>query len=173
MFLVYRVTNTLNGKFYIGAHEGVPDDGYMGSGRLVKRAIQKYGRNSFEKTILQECSTREEMFAYERQLVTAELVGRNDTYNACVGGYGGPRPGSGNLTGRKPNLGHKHSPEARQKMSLSQLARFANQTTEEREKMRQCKRGKASHTTKHTPESIEKMRQSHKLQWARRKEMVA
>ena len=74
MIYVYKTTNTANGKYYIGVHEGELDDLYLGSGKLLKRALQKFGRKFFKKEIIQICQTREEAYALERELVNEELL---------------------------------------------------------------------------------------------------
>jgi group I intron endonuclease len=85
-YLVYKITNTLNGKYYIGCHKTKDkNDGYMGSGKLIKRAIQKYGIDNFKKEIIIECSTAEEMYEQENKLVNIE----EDSYNIKLGGLGG------------------------------------------------------------------------------------
>lgn len=38
---VYKWTNRINGKMYIGSHAGTIDDGYVGSGRAFAAAIKK------------------------------------------------------------------------------------------------------------------------------------
>ncbi len=88
-FYVYQVTNTVNGKNYIGAHIGMTDDTYLGSGVAIRRAIQKYGSTNFIKTILCECVSEQEMYIREREFVTPEFVSRADTYNMTIGGSGG------------------------------------------------------------------------------------
>jgi len=38
-YTVYKITNLVNGKIYVGAHQTDSlDDAYMGSGRLIQRA---------------------------------------------------------------------------------------------------------------------------------------
>lgn len=60
MNVIYKITNKINGKIYIGQRMKIKDS-YYGSGKLIKRAIKKYGKNNFTKEILEKCSTKEEL----------------------------------------------------------------------------------------------------------------
>ena len=50
----YETVNKVNGKYYRGksGSSNPEKDGYLGSGTLLKKAIQKYGRAAFCKKIL-------------------------------------------------------------------------------------------------------------------------
>ena len=90
LYTIYQITNTLDGKIYIGKHQTRKlDDGYMGSGKLIKRAVAKHGVENFRKEILFQFHTEAEMNAKEAELVTEEFCSRSDTYNLCPGGRGG------------------------------------------------------------------------------------
>ena len=42
LFTIYKTTNLINGRFYVGMHKTNDlDDGYMGSGKMIQRAIKK------------------------------------------------------------------------------------------------------------------------------------
>ena len=89
-YIVYKTTNQVNGKFYIGTHKTVDlNDDYLGSGTLLKRAIKKYGKDKFSQKILFVFNNPEEMFAKEAEIVTEEFLAENNTYNLKKGGFGG------------------------------------------------------------------------------------
>ena len=88
-YLVYKLTNLVNGKIYIGCHITKDmNDGYMGSGKRLAYAKKKYGLGSFKKEILSTWETPEEMFAEEKRLVNEEFITRDDVYNIACGGRG-------------------------------------------------------------------------------------
>ena len=74
----------------MGAHKtDNKNDEYFGSGLLLKRSVEKHGKENFNKEILFECVTELDMWQKESEIVDEEFVARNDTYNVKLGGYGG------------------------------------------------------------------------------------
>ena len=89
-YTIYKITNKLDGKIYIGKHQTKDlNDGYMGSGKHLKRAIDKYGLENFTKEILFQFDNEIDMNAKEAELVTEEFVKEDTNYNLCPGGNGG------------------------------------------------------------------------------------
>lgn len=77
---VYETTNLINGKKYIGKHKRYqnpkdPDDSwYLGSGKHLLRAVNKYGSENFSRVILCECTSEDDLQEKEKFYI--------DKYNA-------------------------------------------------------------------------------------------
>lgn len=89
-YYFYKTTNLVNGKYYYGVHHTDDlNDGYLGSGKRLKQAIEKYGIENFKKEILKYFDDEKSMFEYEAQIVTEKVVKDRNTYNVALGGFGG------------------------------------------------------------------------------------
>jgi len=88
-YTIYKATNTINGKYYIGKHKTKKqDDMYYGSGKAILLAIKKYGKDNFKKEILYELNSQEEMNEKERSIVNQDIVNDSMSYNMMLGGQG-------------------------------------------------------------------------------------
>ena len=125
-FIIYRTTNTINGRYYIGKRKSEhPDAGsYLGSGKALKVAIKKYGKEAFTKEILHQCTSFDEMNELEKQLVNEAVLLDPLSYNMKIGGTGG--------RGR----GWTHSQETRDKISASGVGRPVSAETRENKSRR-------------------------------------
>ena len=86
-YTIYQTINLVNNKIYIGQHETVnPNDSYLGSGKILKQAIQKYGSKNFKKEVLFIYDNFNEMNDKETEIVNEEFISRIDTYNIVIGG---------------------------------------------------------------------------------------
>lgn len=88
---IYKVTNKLNGRFYIGKKAGQPNSSqsYLGSGLAIRAAIKKYGKPNFIKEILEyipngDLSERERFWIQQTGAFASDVG-----YNLSEGGDGG------------------------------------------------------------------------------------
>lgn len=89
-YYLYEIKNNLNNKIYVGVHKTQNlGDGYMGSGKVIRRAICKHGVENFTKVILETFKNAEAMYAREKKIVNKKFLSRKDTYNIRRGGNGG------------------------------------------------------------------------------------
>ena len=89
-YTIYKVTNLVNEKIYIGKHQTLDlNDDYLGSGKILQRAIKKYGDDRFDKEIIYIFDNKEDMDDIEKEIVDEEFISRKDTYNLKIGGEGG------------------------------------------------------------------------------------
>ena len=118
-YTIYKTTNTVNNKIYIGKHQTENiNDSYLGSGVSLELAIKKYGKESFTKEILYIFDSEEEMNSKEKELVTEEFIKRKDNYNKSLGGEGGS-----NFKGKR------HTDETKQKLSEIAKKRIYSEET--------------------------------------------
>ena len=87
---IYKTTNLINGKTYIGKHssQNIETDNYLGSGKILKKAIKKYGRENFIRQILYQFDSQNQALQKQIQIVDQQFVKQEDTYNITCGGYG-------------------------------------------------------------------------------------
>jgi hypothetical protein len=162
--IVYKTTNTVTGKFYIGVHRQADVcpyefDGYLGSGTLLKKAIKKYGKQSFVRDTLFVFDSIEEAFNKEKSLLSY-VLNTKDCYNIDSGGVGNAKDNLAKKsdaylkemrtkTGRQmglSNKGRKHSPDINKKKAQpgNKHKLGVVESAETREKKRLAKLGKPS-----------------------------
>lgn len=123
-FYLYKITDLETGKVYVGVHETEDlNDGYMGSGKVIRRMINKYGVNRFQKDILEFFESREAMYSKEKEIVTEEFCKETNNYNITPGGLGGSI-----LLNRKPFFG-PHTPDSKKKIGTSAKGRTISTNT--------------------------------------------
>jgi hypothetical protein len=87
---IYKTTCNITGRYYIGMHSTSNlEDGYMGSGKRLRRSIRKYGVENHTKEILEYLKTRQDLILRETEVVTKELISDDKCMNLKEGGQGG------------------------------------------------------------------------------------
>ena len=141
MGAIYKITNTVNGKAYIGQtrHDAVADRiprHFSGHGNIpIKRAVDKYGKDAFTYEILHDGIIPEFLDDLEREEIEKHNTLIPHGYNLRTGGRGGAcleetkqkiseankgkTPWNKGRKGVQPSSmkGKKHTDESRLKMS--------------------------------------------------------
>lgn len=87
--IIYKTINLINNKIYIG-QDKKNNPNYLGSGLLLKQAINKYGIENFKKEILEVCDNIELLNIAEIYWIKKlNSQDRNIGYNISNGGSGG------------------------------------------------------------------------------------
>lgn len=136
--IIYKVTNRINGKIYIGQTSlslterkaGHIRKARAGCPYLLARAIVKYGADNFIFETINHCSSKEELDAKEIELIREYKSKSPVGYNMTDGGEGtlGFFPGEETRLkmgkahkGNKYSLGVKHSEEWKTRKSKQML----------------------------------------------------
>lgn len=178
--IIYKTTNLINGKFYVGqdAHNNI---NYYGSGKSLKLAIKKYGKENFIKEILEECDTK--LLLNEREIYWINKLNAIEIgYNIASGGTGGNTRLGFNETElevyKKKNIGRLGKPHdivTKQKISESNKGKNSGKrprlgikhSNDAKEKMSLSRKEKGSskginngmYGKRHSEETKQKMRE--------------
>jgi len=88
MYSIYKTVNKITGKFYVGKqHRNY--DYYLGSGKLLKKAIAKHGKHNFTKVILEDGLTAKQASYREQHWIKETGALTSQGYNMNLGGVGG------------------------------------------------------------------------------------
>ncbi len=106
---IYETTNQINNRKYIGQSRGKFKIWYMGSGMLIKKAIDKYGKENFHVKLIKIAESKNELnklevlYIKENNCISSEIY-----YNLHEGGIGGDT-----------FSGKKHKATTKKKMSIA------------------------------------------------------
>lgn len=133
--VVYKTVNKINGKAYIGK-DVRNNPKYLGSGLDLQKAIKRYGKNNFEKVILEECFNKEELWKREEYWLNKFNVKDNPNFynrtNKAFGAWEGRKflPPS-KETKLKMSMAHKDIPLSEEhKQSISKAMKGHSKTKE-------------------------------------------
>ena len=164
--VIYLTTNMVNGKQYLGK-DSKNDPNYLGSGTILKLAIEKYGKEHFKKQVIEECHTLTHLSEREEYWLNYYDAGNNPNfYNMHNHSAGAPSGVNNKLFGTslskerrskisKGLMGRVQSEETRRKIKESNIGKNKGKTPSEETRL---KLSASATGRKHTEESKEKIR---------------
>lgn len=156
IYSIYKATNTINGKVYIGFDSNWPRRKSVHKSlsknptQKFHKALKKYGWNNFNWEILYQSKNGEYCLSVMEPYFIDENNSFNDGYNMTLGGEG--------TFGKKSWLGKKHTKESKRKISESNSGKI--RTKEHSENISKSKLGKK--IKPFTDEHKKKISESHK-----------
>ena len=123
--IIYKTTNQVNGKIYIG-QDKYNNPSYLGSGKILHLAFQKYGIENFKKEIVEECESTELLNEREKFWIAYyNSTDRSIGYNIASGGNGGDtisnHPNKEEIRKRHSNWMKENNPTKGRKKSDSEI----------------------------------------------------
>lgn len=159
---IYMTENLINGKKYIGQKKSTKflAEKYLGSGSLLRKAINKYGKQNFRTCLICECDSKEQLNEMEIYYIKLYDAQNNPNfYNIAPGGESG--------VGGPKFKGHTHTEESKQKISDnnkgSKNAFYGHKHSYETRKLMSEKARKRPPVTDETREKLSKIRKGLKF----------
>jgi group I intron endonuclease len=111
---IYKTTNLINGKVYVGKREQKFNPRYLGSGILLHKALDKYGKNNFKLEVIVHTENKEQLRELEKKYIAdyREICGKRNVYNIAEGGAGGNTGNHADVNGTNNPFYKKHHTEA-------------------------------------------------------------
>jgi group I intron endonuclease len=154
--VIYKITNLINGKIYVG-QDMFNNPNYYGSGKILVKSIKKYGKENFTKEIIEVCSSLAELD--EREIFWIKKLNstnRDIGYNICDGGrsYRSMR-GENN-----PRYGVKLSEETKQK--IREKRKHQKMSQKEKDRLSDLWKGDKNPGKNKSKETIKKLKEAAK-----------
>lgn len=87
---IYKTTNLLNDKYYYGMHSTDNlNDEYYGSGKRLRRSLNKYGKENHKVEHLEFFPDRKSLADREKEIINLNEIAKGNCMNLSLGGEGG------------------------------------------------------------------------------------
>jgi len=172
---IYKTTDLVTNKLYVGQKKGVFNPNYLGSGLIIKRVINKRGRSNFKLEVVVYAADKEKLNELEKFYIAEyrRIFGKDTLYNITDGGNFGydssgknnPMYGSHRCGKDNPAFGIHHSPESIERTRIGLLEYYKVNSSYKRTKEINDKTGVANKKNWQNPEYREKQLKANLARW--------